>query len=353
MNRSIKVYPALKNISFSLNKGEVLGLIGSNGAGKSTLLKLLSGVMNPTSGFLSLDGTISSILEISTGFSPFLTGRENIHRRLLMYGVTRKKRKQLEPEIIEFSELSDVIDRPVRTYSSGMAAKLAFAIVTSNISSILLIDELIVVGDQHFQGRSFSRIKDVCSSGRTVVIASHSIEYVEKLCDKAIWLEDGCIKEVGTAHAVCMSYLGKNIKKARLSYPREYAFIKDVNLNVNNDYFLLQVVIERIKLGDDLHFQIAIHDSINGTLAALLNTKLSNTSIPNRIGEIKFSVRIKREPGMIKGLLGFVIIKGDFREANHVLDDAWGWDTGDQKYFYCLKDHTAYLSQKAEWKICI
>jgi lipopolysaccharide transport system ATP-binding protein len=173
--KSLPTFRALDQVSFSVENGEVLGIIGPNGAGKSTLLKIINGVSRPTSGKVHLNGSCTAILEVSTGFSPFLTGRENIYRRLMLQGYRVDEVKELEKRIIEFSELEPFIDQKVLTYSSGMAARLTFAIVTSALSEIVLIDELLVVGDEYFQGKCLKRIKEMCASGRTVVIASHTI----------------------------------------------------------------------------------------------------------------------------------------------------------------------------------
>jgi len=352
-----KSFRALDNITFSVSKGEVLGIIGDNGAGKSTLLKILSGVISPSEGQVIVKGKSSAILETSTGFHPELTGRENIYRRLLLNGYSKKEIRKIEPEIIEFSELSDFIDEPVRTYSSGMAAKLAFSILTAAPSEIMFIDEILAVGDEHFQGKSIKRIKDICKSGRTVVIVSHNTNYIERLCDRVIWLEKGKIKMEGPTHNVLMNYYGCAADKIDKIYPREIAEIKSAQVFVLNGFLEIHVIIERFKLTDDsLHLQIAVHDNQHGILCALLNTSYNEgNSLPSMVGLIKCIARIHLPSGLRKGLLGLVLFRGSGSITESKVEDAWGWDNGKQIYFNIensiLED--AYLGLSLKWERCL
>ncbi len=206
-------FRALNNISFDVKSGEVVALIGVNGSGKSTLLKVLAGVLTNYVGKVEVKGNISAILEVATSFVPDMTGRQNIYRHLSFQGYLKPQIAQLEEDIIEFSELEDVIDHKVITYSSGMQARLAFSVITSSVNDVLLIDELLVVGDEHFQSKSFKRMADLCSSGKTIVVASHNLSFVERLCERAIWIDKGKIKKKDQHMRSAWHTMGRKLKK--------------------------------------------------------------------------------------------------------------------------------------------
>lgn len=352
--KPVKTYKVLENISFTVKEGEVLGVLGRNGAGKSTLLKLLAGLLVPTSGKISYKGRISSILEVGTGMSPLLSGRENIRRRLFLQGCSSKEIQELEKEIIEFSELEEVIDQPVRTYSTGMGARLIFAIVTSGIGEILLIDELIVTGDELFQGKCVKRINEICRSGRTIVIASHAIDFIERLCTRAIWLENCKIKMSGSGHDVGVAYLETPVSQLHNIYKREYAEIEDFQLNSNDPDISLSISINCKKPAKDLSLQVIFRDVMFGTPVFLLNTQLQGKSIGSQVGRFKLSLNISRPPGLRRCLIGFSLIRGNFYDATScVVEDSWGWSNG--KIITFSVDGPApeyYLAPDAEWEIC-
>lgn len=197
----------IKGISFDVYQGEVIGIIGRNGCGKSTTLKMLSKLLKPTSGEIKIIGRVSSLIELGAGFHPDMTGRENVYINASLYGFTKAQIDQKIDEIIQFSELEEYIDSPVRVYSSGMYMRLAFAVAISVEPEVLLVDEILGVGDAAFQRKCFNRVKAMTNSGMTIVIVSHSTGQVEQLCDRVIWIEDGVIREEGYPRLVCEHYL--------------------------------------------------------------------------------------------------------------------------------------------------
>ena len=202
-------FTALKNINLKIKKGETVGLIGVNGSGKSTLLKLMTKIIYPTSGKIITHGKLTSLLELGAGFHQDFTGRENIYFNASIFGLTKKEIDQRLDEIIEFSELGEFIDNPVRTYSSGMYMRLAFSIAINVDAEILLIDEILAVGDQHFQEKCFKKLEELKNSDKTIVIVSHSLDQIEKLCNRAIWIYDGEVYMDASPKEVIPKYLEK------------------------------------------------------------------------------------------------------------------------------------------------
>jgi len=200
-------FEAIKGITFSVDRGEILGIIGRNGSGKSTLLRAIAGVFCPNSGMIDLKGNTVSLLSLGVGFKDTLTGRDNIYLSGMLLGFTDKQIREKEKEIIEFSELGEFIDRPVKTYSSGMYSKLAFSITSNLQTNIILIDEVLSVGDEHFQKKSFQKMETIIQDkDKTVIIVSHSIETLESLCDRVLWLHDGKIREIGETKEILKNY---------------------------------------------------------------------------------------------------------------------------------------------------
>ena len=183
-----KEFWALRDVSFSLRKGEILGIVGFNGSGKSTILKVVAGVLEPTSGSIEVIGKVAPLIELGAGFDPDLTAREKFD------------------EIVEFSELGEFLDTPLKNFSSGMYARLGFAIATVVRPDILIADEILAVGDFHFQEKCEQKIKEMMAQGTSILFVSHSIEQVEKLCDRVVWLEKGKLKMVGDTKKVCEAY---------------------------------------------------------------------------------------------------------------------------------------------------
>lgn len=204
---------ALKDVSFHVEKGEVIGLIGSNGAGKSTLLKTISGVMKPTKGTIEVNGIISPMIELGAGFDLELTARENIYLNGAVLGYSKKFLEEKFDEIVEFSELKDFLDVPVKNFSSGMTAKLAFSIATIVNPEVLIVDEILSVGDIKFQEKSKNKMLEMIKGGTTVLYVSHSLASIEELCDRVIWLEHGEIVKMGDTKEICKEYYEKQMGK--------------------------------------------------------------------------------------------------------------------------------------------
>lgn len=203
----MEVFEALKNVSFDVEKGTILGIIGKNGSGKSTLLKAIAGIFSPDEGSIDLFGSSVSLLSIGVGFSPRLTGHENIFLSGMLLGFTKEEIEELLPEIIEFSELGNFIYKPVRTYSSGMYSKLAFSITAILKTNIMLIDEVLSVGDAKFRKKSYEKMKELIEEpDRTVLIVSHNLSSLIELCDEVIWLEDGKLYKRGKAEDIIDEY---------------------------------------------------------------------------------------------------------------------------------------------------
>lgn len=202
-----EVFEAVKHISFEVEEGGILGIIGRNGSGKSTLLRSIAGVFSPNSGSIDLKGHSVSLMALGVGFKDTLTGRENIVLSGMLLGFSEKEIEEKTQDIIDFAEIGEFIDRPVRTYSSGMHSKLAFAITAMLETDIMLVDEVLSVGDEKFRKKSLSKMKElITDKNRTVLIVSHSIETLNELCDRVMWIHDGKMKEIGEPVEVLSHY---------------------------------------------------------------------------------------------------------------------------------------------------
>lgn len=262
---------ALNDINFNVLQGETLGIIGENGAGKSTLLKILAKTLKPTSGRLMVNGRTAAILELGTGFNPELTGEENIYLNAYLMGLSKKEIDEKKHEIIDFSELGDFIKRPVKTYSSGMYVRLAFSIATTVNPDILIIDEALSVGDQHFQKKCIDRMVKFKNGGKAIVFCSHSLYHVQELCQKTLWLQKGTIRLAGNTGTVVNEYQ---------NYMREKDFIK---ATVEESAPDSPVRIQEISVCDTQGRNV---DSINTFQPLYLKIKIrtANFSIRGHIG---------------------------------------------------------------------
>ena len=202
-----EIFWAVKNVDLKIEKGEVLGIIGYNGAGKSTLLKIISGIIQPTEGKVNVDGKIAPLIELGAGFDFELTARENVFLNGLILGYNKSFIKENFSKIMEFAEIEDeFIDIPLKNFSSGMVARLGFEVSTAIKPDILIVDEILSVGDFKFQEKSLNKIKEMMQDETTVIMVSHSIEQIEKLCTKVVWLENGTIKKIGMPDEICTEY---------------------------------------------------------------------------------------------------------------------------------------------------
>jgi ABC-2 type transport system ATP-binding protein/lipopolysaccharide transport system ATP-binding protein len=197
---------ALKDVNLSVERGETLGLIGHNGAGKSTMLKLIARVLRPTQGRVRVRGNVAPLLEFGAGFHPELTGRENVYLNGALLGYSRKEMDEKFERIVDFAELWDFIDAPMRTYSSGMWARLGFAVATDIKPDILIIDEVLSVGDESFQRKSYDRMQEFRDQGATILLVSHSMDLIQQMCQRAAWLDHGQLKAIGKPEDVIYAY---------------------------------------------------------------------------------------------------------------------------------------------------
>src|SRR5271154_7033329 len=201
-----EVFWALEHVSLEVHEGEILGLIGRNGAGKSTLLKILSRITKPTTGWAEIHGRVGSLLEVGTGFHPELTGRENAFLSGAILGMAKSEIERKFDEIVAFAELEKFIDTPVKHYSSGMYVRLAFAVAAHLEPEILLVDEVLAVGDINFQKKCLGKMGDVARAGRTIVLVSHQMNQIRRLCHRVVWVDQGSIRQIGSAHEVVSAY---------------------------------------------------------------------------------------------------------------------------------------------------
>ena len=201
-------FEALKHVSFDVKRGEVMGLIGHNGAGKSTLLKVISGILKPTEGSVLVRGNVAPMLELGSGFDFDMTGRENIFLNGAILGYSEEFLKSKYEEIVAFSEIGPFIDMPLRNYSSGMVARLAFSVATVVVPEVLIVDEVLAVGDAEFQEKSRKRMMELMSGGTTVLFVSHNMEQIRQMCNRVVWLEGGHVTGFGETQEVCDSYVG-------------------------------------------------------------------------------------------------------------------------------------------------
>lgn len=258
----VEIHEVLKNINMDIKKGETVALIGTNGSGKSTLLKLMTKIIFPNEGTIETNGKLTSLLELGAGFHQDFTGRENIYFNASIFGLTRKEIDARIQDIIDFSELGEFIDHPVRTYSSGMYMRLAFSVAINVDAEILLIDEILAVGDQHFQEKCYRKLKELKDSDKTIVIVTHSLDVVKDLCDRAVWIYKGELKLDGDPIYVIDEYLKqvaldhKEEKKKAIAEGKHH-FKGAVFIDKPKDFVKVQQTSEVLKCHG---WQISDHD---------------------------------------------------------------------------------------------
>jgi len=321
------VFPALEAISFEVEKGETVGIIGQNGAGKSTLLKLLCGVTQPSSGTLQAQGTIASILELGTGFHPEFSGRDNAALNAAILGLTPTEVRERLPAILEFSELGAFIDRPVKTYSSGMYMRLAFSVAVNVDPDILVIDEALAVGDGHFQKKCVDRIRDFQEAGKTILFCSHALYYVSSICRRTLWLDHGRLMRYGPSLDVVHDYETFLLERDRQlpgadTSPESHSPVRFAGIEVldrggaSRDRFARgEDIYVRIRIDADsplqpVHVIVGIHRSADDLQCFAVGTH--SDGIPPLSGRTEYdiTVRLANVP-LLRGDYSIIAFAGD------------------------------------------
>ena len=315
---------ALKNINFKIKKGDAVGILGKNGSGKSTLLKILTGVLNPTDGTKVVNGKVSAILELGAGFNPEYTGLENIYLNGTMMGYSKVEMEERIPRIIEFADIGEFIYQPVKTYSSGMFARLAFAVAINVEPDILIVDEALAVGDTRFQMKCIDKMKSLKQSNTTILFVSHAIEQVKRFCNQAIWIDNGEIKEIGPASELCDLYESfmrqgevkrdeRQEKQEKIEeQPKQIEPIQEV-IRPNPDILasITEVSLSKEKLQTFESLEVVVtyeiyEERIDGFLLGIAiytpdreyifgpNTYLEKVKIPNIVGRHKVKYKIPK-----------------------------------------------------------
>jgi len=339
---------ALKDVSFDVYPGDTLGIIGRNGAGKSTLLKILSKITPPTSGSIKLRGRVASLLEVGTGFHPELTGRENIYLNGAILGMKRWEINQKFDEIVDFSGVEQFLDTPLKHYSSGMQLRLAFAVAAHLEPEILLIDEVLAVGDAEFQKKSLGKMDEVSKSGRTVLFVSHNIGAIQKLCHKIVWLQTNNYEVSDKTDNLIARYLNKGKYNYRYDEKKFKKIIKDIFL-IDHEYnridsFLLtsgqsiSFVIELnlnsfsfLKNLNDLSLGLAIYN-IKGDFITVLNNKMANYNFELTQRSFKLICRLNKLP-FIFGEYKVKATLRIFEEIVEVLEDIFYFKVSEGDYY--------------------
>ena len=243
-----KEFWALKNVSFRVEKGETVGIVGRNGSGKSTLLQMICGTLKPSSGEIKVQGRIAALLELGSGFNPEFTGRENVYMNASLLGLSKNDIDEKLQKILEFADIGDFIDRPVKTYSSGMYVRLAFSVIVHVDANVLVVDEALAVGDMYFQAKCMEHLKSLVKSGVTILFVSHDINAVKALCSSAIYLENGKVVSAGPTQKVVDAYFQSSIRGAK-------HYSADDKLNVSNENREFKIDQENFKFRSRANFQ--------------------------------------------------------------------------------------------------
>lgn len=351
LKRYHREFTALNNVSFDIKKGETVGIIGRNGSGKSTLLQLICGILKPTSGSVKVNGRISALLELGAGFSPELTGRENVYFQGTLMGFTKAQMAERFDEIAAFADIGEFMDQPVRIYSSGMFVRLAFAVSVHVLPDILIVDEALAVGDMEFQERSMERIKHLQRQGCTIILVTHAIPAVRNFCNTAIWLNSSQLQQVGIADQVCLAYQNHITHQTRqrfhaVSPPatrtqhasgREKSVFID-QVTVENPLLLvgepcqIRCRIGRSLIGksvSDFGIGIQIHNE-QGKLVSIFNTVRDDVQLPAEVNDVRLR------------LAQTSFIPGRYRISVNLCDR-------DATFAYDQFDHCAEFEVRAEF----
>jgi lipopolysaccharide transport system ATP-binding protein len=321
------VFPALESVSFEVERGETVGVIGQNGAGKSTLLKLLCGITKPSSGSLETHGTIASILELGTGFHPEFSGRDNAALNAAILGLSPAEVKKRLPAILEFSELGGFVDRPVKTYSSGMYMRLAFSVAVNVDPDILVIDEALAVGDGHFQKKCVDKIRDFQEAGKTILFCSHSLYYITSICRRALWLDHGRVMRFGPSLDVVHEYETMLLERDRelpASEPQNSALspVRFVDLIVcdtsgtpRDQFARGEDILVRVRLAADdarqpVHLIIGVHRSADDLQCFAVGTHADRVEPLSGRNEYEVSVLLRDVP-LLRGDYSIIAFVGD------------------------------------------
>ncbi|MFM5240418.1 ABC transporter ATP-binding protein [Aeromonas rivipollensis] len=330
---------ALENISFSISKGETVGIIGKNGAGKSTLLQIICGTLKASTGTVSKPKKIAALLELGAGFNPEYTGRENISLNGSLIGMSSKEIAEKEREIIEFSEIIDFIDRPVKTYSSGMFARLAFSIAVHSSPELLIVDEALSVGDMAFQEKSINKMKELRDSGIPIFFVSHSIPMVRNFCTRAIWLEHGRVKMDASAKDVCTKYLQETMPVA-VDKSKDAVFMTPSfpKLKIKN----FKIHPDSISTGSSLHISFSIEKLIDISSGVGVGIIIKNATddIVTVFSTVRDSIKIDNIPNTVSiEMRDLPLLNGKYSISISVTDDlaTFHYDRIDYIYYFDVK----------------
>ncbi len=299
---------AVKDVSFDLHPGDILGIIGSNGAGKSTLLKMLNGIFYPDAGMITMKGKVGALIELGAGFHPLLTGRENIYVNGSIMGMRKSEIEEKIDQIIEFADIREFIDMSVKFYSSGMYARLGFSIAVHMDIDILLVDEVLAVGDQDFQAKSIEYMAKLINSGKAVIIVSHSLYRIESLCNKAIWLDKGKIREIGKPKTVIKKYLEfENSRKTEIKKKQSNLLIGGYPITINS----VEIINSEGRVVNNIEFEEKITIRIHFFSKRKIDSPLFNIRILNDGRDI-IEVGMNIDGPIIKQIFGSGIVECKF-----------------------------------------
>lgn len=319
--KETEFFYALRNVSFSIEKGETVGIIGRNGAGKSTLLQIICGTLKPTNGQVIKPKKIAALLELGAGFNPEFTGLENIYLNGALIGMTKKEIQRCLGSIVEFSELGDFVNKPVKTYSSGMFARLAFSIAVHSKPELLIVDEALSVGDMAFQEKSINKMKELRAQGTPIFFVSHSLPMVRNFCNRAIWMEKGKVKMDGDAKEVCALYYKDNLPKVEQKDNQAIRLTpKNPKITIEN----LNVDKKAIYSSEDIavNFELKKHSDISGALGVGIIMRDDKENIVSVISTVRDSFEILSVPNYIScNLVSNPLPEGKYTISLSVTDE--------------------------------